>query len=165
MGRIEKEGKVAILTIGKTFGIPTVALRYFNVYGPRQALSNPYTGCCAIFSSRIMNGNPPYIFEDGVQTRDFVYVAEVAYANLLALEKNGGNYQALNVGTGKLTSIRKLAELLLQLLGSELKPIISHEYRAGDIRHCYADITRIEKNSDLNRHFNRKRGCPALLSG
>jgi len=151
------------LTIGKTYGIPTVALRYFNVYGPRQALSNPYTGCCAIFSSRIMNGNPPYIFEDGMQTRDFVHVADVAYANLLALEKNGGNYQALNVGTGKPTSIKRLAELLLQLLGSELKPIISHEYRAGDIRHCYADITRIEKKLGFKPSISIEKGLPGFV--
>jgi dTDP-L-rhamnose 4-epimerase len=98
-----------------------------------------------------------------MQTRDFVHVADVAYANLLALEKNGGNYQALNVGTGKPTSIRKLAELLLQLLGSELKPIISHEYRAGDIRHCYADITRIEKKLGFKPSISIEKGLPSFV--
>jgi len=151
------------LNIGKTYGIPTVALRYFNVYGPRQALSNPYTGCCAIFSSRIMNGNSPYIFEDGMQTRDFVHVADVAHANLLALEKNGGNYQALNVGTGKPASIKKLADLLLRLLGSKLKPIILNEYRAGDVRHCYSDITRIEKTLGYKPTISIEKGLPSFV--
>jgi len=151
------------LTVGKTYGIPTVALRYFNVYGPRQALSNPYTGCCAIFSSRIMNGNPPYIFEDGMQTRDFVHITDVARANLIALEKNGGNYQALNVGTGKPTSIKKLADLLLRLYGSKLKSIISNEYRAGDIRHCYSDITRIEKKLGYKPTISIEKGLPNFV--
>jgi len=129
------------LLTGKTYGIPTVALRYFNVYGPRQALSNPYTGACAIFTSRILNNKPPYLFEDGEQLRDFVHVKDVAKANLLAIERSGADYKAVNIGTGKPTSIKKVAEIIAKALGSNLKPYISNRFRKGDIRHCYADIS------------------------
>ena len=134
------------LLIGKTYGIPTVALRYFNIYGSRQALSNPYTGCAAIFTSRILNNKPPYIFEDGNQTRDFIHVKDIAKANLNALEHNNANYKAINIGTGKPISIKELAETLTKLYNKpNLKPYISNEYRKGDIRHCYADIERARK--------------------
>jgi len=130
------------LLIGDTYDIPTVALRYFNIYGPRQSLSNPYTGVCAIFGSRILNGNPPYIFEDGEQVRDFVHVSDIVNANLLALETNSAENCIINIGSGKATSINKIAECLIEMTGAKLKPIISQKYRKGDIRHCYADITR-----------------------
>ncbi|MFQ6096016.1 MAG: NAD-dependent epimerase/dehydratase family protein, partial [Candidatus Bathyarchaeia archaeon] len=123
-----------------TYGIPTVALRYFNVYGPRQALGNPYTGVCAIFSSRILNNKPPYIFEDGAQQRDFVHVRDVASANVMALERGSADYQAINIGSGVPTSIKQIAELLTEAYGAEHKPYISQRYRKGDVRHCYADI-------------------------
>jgi dTDP-L-rhamnose 4-epimerase len=138
------------LLTGRTYGIPTVALRYFNVYGPRQSLSNPYTGVCAIFSSRILNNKPPYIFEDGKQTRDFVHVRDVARANLLALEKNSANYIAINVGSGKPISISELARLLVEVYGARVTPHISYRYRKGDIRHCYADITRAKEYLDYS---------------
>ena len=130
------------LVVGRAYGIPAVALRYFNVYGPRQALSNPYTGVCAIFSSRLLNGQPPFIFEDGEQTRDFVHVSDIVQANLLALESDRADYQAINVGTGSPTSIRRVAELLAAGLGKEIKPEFVAKYREGDIRHCVADISR-----------------------
>jgi len=130
------------LLVGRTYGLPTVALRFFNVYGPRQALSNPYTGVCALFSNRILNNKPPYIFEDGLQTRDFVHVKDVAKAVLLALEKSGGDYMPINVGSGKPISIIELAEILIKLYGRNVKPYVSYKYRKGDIRHCYADISR-----------------------
>jgi len=134
------------LLTGKTYGIPTVALRYFNIYGSRQALSNPYTGCAAIFTSRILNNKPPYIFEDGNQTRDFIHVKDIAKANLNALEPNNADYQAINIGTGKPLSIKALAETLTKLYNKpNLKPYISNEYRKGDIRHCYADVQRARK--------------------
>src|SRR4029079_5086264 len=94
------------LAVVRSYGIPTVALRYFNVYGTRQALSNPYTGVCAIFSARLLNGNRPLIFEDGEQRLDLVRVSDIVQANLLALESDRANYQAINVGTGAATSIR-----------------------------------------------------------
>lgn len=133
------------LAVGRAYGIATVALRYFNVYGPRQSLSNPYTGVCAIFSSRIKNNNPPLIFEDGLQTRDFIYVDDIVQANILAMEKSQANYKALNVGTGKKTSILEVANVLAKLYGKNIEPEVVNKYRAGDIRHCFADITEIQK--------------------
>jgi dTDP-L-rhamnose 4-epimerase len=133
------------LSIGRAYGIPTVALRYFNIYGPRQALSNPYTGVCAIFSSRIKNNNPPIVFEDGLQTRDFVSVHDIVEANLLAMKRSGANYGSYNVGTGVPTSILDVTNILLKLYGKSIKPDIQNEYRTGDIRHCFADISEIRK--------------------
>lgn len=133
------------LTIGRAYGIPTVALRFFNVYGPRQQLSNPYTGVCAIFQSRIQNGRPPLIFEDGSQTRDFVSVHDIVQALVLASDRQGADYHAVNVGTGRPTSIRSIADLLLRLYGKDLPLEIKNSYRAGDVRHCYADISRAKK--------------------
>lgn len=130
------------LLVGRTYGLPTIALRFFNVYGPRQALSNPYTGVCALFSSRILNDKPPYIFEDGLQMRDFVNVRDAAKAVVLALEKSGGDYMSINVGSGKPTSIIKLAQILIRLYGKNMEPYVSYKYRKGDVRHCYADIAR-----------------------
>jgi dTDP-L-rhamnose 4-epimerase len=133
------------LTVGQTYGIPTVALRYFNTYGPRQALSNPYTGIAAIFSTAILNGNPPLIFEDGLQSRDLIHVKDLVQANLLVLESSEADYQVFNVGTGKPTTILGIAELLLEHLDRpDLEPQIVEQFRAGDIRHCYADIARIQ---------------------
>jgi dTDP-L-rhamnose 4-epimerase len=151
------------LLIGKTYGIPTVALRYFNVFGSRQALSNPYTGCAAIFTSRILNNKPPYIFEDGNQTRDFIHVKDIAKANLNALEHNNANYQAINIGTGKPTSIKGLAETLTKLYNKpNLKPHISNEYRKGDIRHCYADTTKAQKLLNFKPTINLQDGLAEL---
>jgi dTDP-L-rhamnose 4-epimerase len=151
------------LLIGKTYGIPTVALRYFNIYGSRQALSNPYTGCAAIFTSRILNNKPPYIFEDGNQTRDFIHVKDVAQANLNALEHNNANYQAINIGTGKPLSIKKLAETLTKLYNKpNLQPYTSNEYRKGDIRHCYADISKAQKLLNFKPAITLENGLTEL---
>ncbi len=130
------------LAVGRAYKIPTVALRYFNVYGTRQALSNPYTGVCAIFSSRLLNDQAPTIFEDGEQSRDFVHVSDIVKANLLALETSTGDYNAFNVGTGRATSVKRIAELLAAGLGKDIAPTIVGKYREGDIRHCVADITK-----------------------
>ncbi len=133
------------LVTGQAYGIQTVALRYFNVYGPRQSLSNPYTGVAAIFSSRIKNNNPPIIFEDGLQSRDFINVNDIVDANILVMKKNNANYNAFNVGTGTPTNILEIAEILSKLYGKDVRPEIVNKYRAGDIRHCYADISKIRK--------------------
>lgn len=145
------------LLVGRTYGIPTVALRYFNVYGSGQALSNPYTGVCAIFLSRILNGNSPHIFEDGGQTRDFVHVRDIAEANVLALKKNRVDYMTVNIGLGKPTSIKQVAELV-NFHHANVIPHISNRYRKGDIRHCYADITRAEKCLDYKPMVALKEG-------
>jgi dTDP-L-rhamnose 4-epimerase len=130
------------LVVGRAYGIPTVALRYFNTYGPRQALSNPYTGVCAIFSARLLNDQRPVIFEDGDQTRDFVHVSDVVQANLLALETDRADDQPINVATGRPLSVTTVAEILARGLGKTIRPEIVGRYREGDIRHCVADITR-----------------------
>ncbi|MCC2670417.1 MAG: NAD-dependent epimerase/dehydratase [Armatimonadetes bacterium] len=129
------------LCVGSAYEIPSVALRYFNVYGPRQALSNPYTGIAAIFGGRLLNGQRPLVFEDGNQTRDFTHVQDIVQANLLALETDRGDYRAINVGTGNSTSVVQMANLLAEGLGLDLKPEIVGQARTGDIRHCVADIS------------------------
>ena len=140
----KRDQEESVLAVGRAYGIPSVALRYFNVYGPRQALSNPYTGVCAIFSARIKNGNPPLLFEDGLQSRDFVHVTDVAQANLLALENPDANNQALNVGTGRPTTVLDIARTLAKLYGRSVEPQLAQKFRAGDIRHCTADISKIQ---------------------
>src|SRR6266568_6441406 len=133
------------LLIGKTYGIPTVALRFFNACGPGQSLSNPYTGAAAIFMTHIMNNRPPYIFEDGNQLRDFVHVKDIARACLLGLERNDADYLPVNVGTGQPTSIRQISQTLIETYGSDVKPYISNQFRKGDIQHCYASTERASK--------------------
>jgi dTDP-L-rhamnose 4-epimerase len=118
-----------------------VALRFFNVYGPRQALSNPYTGVLAIFASRLMNGQRPLIFEDGLQKRDFVNVHDVARACALALEAEDAAGRAFNIGSGRAFTVREVARALGGALGKDIEPEITGKYRVGDIRHCFADIS------------------------
>ena len=129
--------------LGAAYDIPTVALRFFNVYGPRQALSNPYTGVLAIFASRLLSGRPPVIFEDGEQRRDFVSVHDVAAACELASDKAPQCPGAvLNVGSGRSVTVNQIAAALAETLGkADLAPEVSHRYRVGDIRHCFADIS------------------------
>ena len=130
------------LMVGKSYGIPAAALRFFNVYGPRQALSNPYTGVLAIFAARLLNGRSPMVFEDGQQRRDFVHVLDVANACRLALESKCDG-EVFNVGSGQSRSILSVADDLAQVMGRrDLKPHITGKYRAGDIRHCFADIDK-----------------------
>ncbi len=140
----KKDQEEYALIFGRTYNIPTVALRYFNVYGPRQSLSNPYTGVAAIFSSRIKNNQSPLIYEDGHQRRDFINVRDIVAAKLLALEDPKLRDCALNVGTGRPTSILELAWALIELYGRDLQPQIVGKYRSGDIRDCYADISLLK---------------------
>jgi dTDP-L-rhamnose 4-epimerase len=131
------------LMIGQAYGIATVALRFFNIFGTRQALSNPYTGVLAIFASRFLNNKPPLINEDGYQQRDFVSVYDVTQACRLALEVPTAAGQILNVGSGHQYTIRGIAEQMAKVLGKEhIQPEITEKYRVGDIRHCVADITQ-----------------------
>ncbi|HZJ54145.1 MAG TPA: NAD-dependent epimerase/dehydratase family protein [Myxococcaceae bacterium] len=128
------------LMIGRAHGIPTVALRFFNVYGPRQALSNPHTGVLALFASRLLDGNAPLLFEDGLQQRDFVSVHDVVRACRLALESAVAAGRAFNVGSGSSMSIRTVAAQMAEALGRrQLRPEITGKYRIGDVRHCFAD--------------------------
>jgi dTDP-L-rhamnose 4-epimerase len=128
------------LIFGRTYGIPVTALRFFNIYGTRQALSNPYTGVAAIFATRLINDEAPLVFEDGEQVRDFVNVHDIVRANILAMNQSRADGQIINIGSGKPISIRRVAEILSEALGKDIKPVITGKYRAGDIRHCYADI-------------------------
>jgi len=132
------------MMIGRAYNIPTVAMRFFNVFGTRQALSNPYTGVLAIFASRLSNGNPPLIFEDGNQRRDFVSVYDVAEACALALECDQANGEVFNIGSGNSYTVRELAERFSKVLGQEVEPDITKQYRVGDIRHCFADISKAQ---------------------
>jgi dTDP-L-rhamnose 4-epimerase len=133
------------LLVGQTYDIPTVALRFFNVYGTRQALSNPYTGVLAIFAARYLNDKNPLIFEDGEQRRDFVNIRDVVQACVKALERDQADGQAFNIGSGRHYRVRDIADRLGRLLDKEnLEPLITYRYRAGDIRHCFADISEAE---------------------
>jgi dTDP-L-rhamnose 4-epimerase len=133
------------LMIGEAYRIPTVAMRFFNVYGPRQALSNPYTGVLAIFASRLLNGRSPIIYEDGLQRRDFVSVYDVARALRLALEAPAAPGHAFNVGSGQSASVREIASRMAAVLDTDdTEPQITGNYRVGDIRHCFADISHAQ---------------------
>ncbi|MDI6782904.1 MAG: SDR family NAD(P)-dependent oxidoreductase [bacterium] len=154
------------LSFGTAYRIPTLALRYFNVYGPRQALSNPYTGVAAIFSSRILNGHSPVIYEDGKQTRDFIQVRDIVQANILAMEKEEANYQVFNVGSGQPQTILHVAEVLRDKLDKKkkIKPEVVYKFRKGDIRHCYADITRIQEKLGFEPNVKFEDGMNELTA-
>jgi len=137
----KKDQEEMTLLFGHTYQIPVVALRYFNIYGTRQSLSNPYTGVAAIFASRLMNGKSPVIFEDGKQMRDFVSVHDIVQANLLAMERSGADGKAVNIGSGNPVTISQVAAELQKTLGTSLPVEITGKYRAGDVRHCYGDIS------------------------
>jgi dTDP-L-rhamnose 4-epimerase len=133
--------EVSCLTVGASVGIPALALRYFNVYGPRQALGNPYTGVAAIFCARLLNGLAPHCYEDGLQRRDFVHVSDVARANVLALFAPPSVVGPVNVGSGESRSVLEIARTLAQRLRPGIEATISGERRTGDTRHCFADGT------------------------
>lgn len=140
----KKDQEEYCLVVGRAHKISTVACRYFNVYGPRQALSNPYTGVAAIFSSRIKNGNAPLIYEDGKQSRDFIHVEDIVAGKLFLLQNPKANLDAYNICTGKPTSVEQVARLLAKLHGREdLVPTIARSFRSGDIRHCYGDPSKL----------------------
>lgn len=144
LGKLVQERMCSI--VGDAYGIPTTALRFFNVYGPRQALSNPYTGVIAIFASRLLNGRNPRVFEDGRQRRDFVSVHDVADAVVASATDDalpGGVY---NIGSGESVNIRQLAEKLAAVLGrQDLEPELTGNFRVGDIRHCFADASKARR--------------------
>lgn len=131
-----------VLLIGKTYSIPSVAPRFFNVYGPRQSLSNPYAGVAAIWLSRLLNGKQPVVFEDGGQLRDFVSIHDVVDCLLLMLETSGADYLPVNVGSGETVTILEIARRLNRILGTSIEPSITQQGRLFDIRHNTADIAR-----------------------
>jgi dTDP-L-rhamnose 4-epimerase len=133
------------LVMGRAYAIPTVALRFFNVYGPGQALSNPYTGVAAIFASRLLNDHEPIVFEDGHQSRDFIHVSDIVSGILLALEAENAPGEALNLGTGRPSTVLDVAQALAAGLDVDLEARVVGQYRAGDIRHCFADPARAKQ--------------------
>jgi dTDP-L-rhamnose 4-epimerase len=160
----KRDHEELFLSVGAAYGIPAVALRYFNIYGTRQALSNPYTGVMAIFSARLLNRNRPLIFEDGLQTRDFVHISDIVRANILAMEEAAADGKVFNVGTGKATSVLRIAELLSEQLDFGEPPDVVGRYRAGDIRHCYADISRIRDELGYRPSVDLADGIGELLA-
>lgn len=144
--------------MGKALNIPYSIVRYQNVYGPRQSLNNPYTGILSIFASRLKNGNKIMVYEDGAESRDFSHVLDVVQGTTLALEKDEANFQIFNIANGKRTSVMEIAQLLTSLIDPNNIPEIVYKYRVGDIRHCYADISKAEKLLGYSPNFNFKSG-------
>jgi dTDP-L-rhamnose 4-epimerase len=150
--------------MGRAYNIPTVALRYFNVYGTRQALSNPYTGLCAIFSSRLLNDRSPLIFEDGQQSRDLVHVSDIVQANLLAMERKEADFEAVNIGTGESLTVNDVARILAKGMGKDIRGEITSRYREGDIRHCFADISKARKLLGYSPKVRLQDGMQELIA-
>lgn len=160
----KKDQEEMCLMIGKTYGINVTALRYFNVYGPRQSLSNPYTGVAAIFMSRVKNNNPPIIFEDGLQTRDFIYVKDIVKANILAMKSAKSNLETFNIGSGKPLPIVEMANTIIKSYNSKIAPTIKNKFRKGDVRHCYADLSKSKKKLDFSIDYSFEKGMAELIS-
>jgi dTDP-L-rhamnose 4-epimerase len=139
----KKDQEVYSLMIGEAYKIPTVACRYFNCYGPRQSLNNPYTGAAAIFCSAVKDGKAPLIYEDGNQQRDFIHVKDLVRGKLMILDSSESNYQVFNIGRGKPGSILEVAKTLIEIFDKSLVPNVIGKFRNGDIRHCYADTSKL----------------------
>lgn len=152
------------LIYGRTYGVPVTALRFFNIYGTRQALSNPYTGVAAIFAARLINDQAPLVFEDGEQMRDFVSVHDIVRANMLAMERPESNGQVINIGCGRPIKIKRVAEILAAALGKDIAPVITRKYRAGDIRHCYADLTNARRLLGYEPQITHEEGFRELAA-
>ena len=152
-----------ILLIGKTLKIPAVALRYQNVYGPGQSLANPYTGILSIFSTRLLNRNDIDIYEDGEESRDFVFIDDVVDATVLSLEKKEANNQIFNVGSGVAITVSQVANTLKSLYTSDVEIKVNGKYRLGDIRHNYADLSKIKNALGFIPKFNFKAGVTKFV--
>ncbi len=151
------------LLVGEAYGIGVTALRFFNVYGTRQALSNPYTGVLAIFAARYLNDRPPLVNEDGRQRRDFVSVKDVVAACGLALETPGARGEVFNVGSGRDVSVLEIAERMAAALGREaVRPEITQRYRVGDVRHCFADLTKARRALGYEPRVSLEEGLEEL---
>jgi len=140
----KKNQEEIALFLGKIYDIPVTVFRFFNVYGPRQSLNNPYSGVSAIFTGRIKANRPPVIYEDGLQTRDFISVKDIARAALLVAEDSRTDFQCYNVGSANPITLKSLASILAKGLDSDLSPVVSGEFRKGDVRHCFGDISKIK---------------------
>ena len=159
----KRDHEEMFLSVGRALQIPTVALRLFNTYGSRQALSNPYTGVAAIFISRLLNDQPPLVFEDGRQMRDFVHVHDVARAFATVLDSDRQTWDVFNVGSGTPISVNEIAAILARLLGKNIAPEVLNRYRVGDIRHCFGDISRIERAYGFKPERDMETGMAELI--
>ena len=161
-GITKRDQEELALVLGRAYGLESVALRYLNVYGPRQALGNPYTGVAAIFAARVLSGHAPLVFEDGRQIRDLVHVRDVARATVAAMRAPDAPGMAINVATGRKVTIGWLARTIAAELGSRLEPELTGEFRAGDIRHCFADTAVARSVLDFQPEVSVERGLPEL---
>ena len=159
----KRDQEEMVLAFGRAYGVPATALRFFNAYGPRQALSNPYTGVAAIFAARLLNGRRPVIFEEGHQSRDFVHVSDITAAIAAALDPARADGQALNIGTGRSVSVGEVAAVLAHGLGVELAPEIPGDYRTGDIRHCFADVGQAKTSLGFSAEVTFEAGMGELV--
>lgn len=159
----KKDQEDMVMLFGRTYDLPVVALRRFNVFGPRQSLSNPYTGVAAIFLSRLLNNNRPIVFEDGLQSRDFISVHDIVQANILAIESPRADHKIYNVGAGRQVSVLDIARTLSDLLGREIEPEIVGSFRKGDVRHCFADIGRIREDLGFEPQVSLEEGFRELI--
>ena len=160
----KKHQEDLFVAFGRCYRIPTYALRFFNVFGPRQSLSNPYTGVAAIFLSRLLNGKAPLIFEDGKQSRDFIDVRDIARALLLSVEQEGEGVHVLNLGTGRRVSIAEVAEVLARELQVSIEPERLGHYRVGDIRHCIADPSLAAQVLSFRAQYTLETGLADLIA-
>jgi dTDP-L-rhamnose 4-epimerase len=161
-GITKRDQEELVLVLGRAYGLETVVLRYLNVYGPRQALGNPYTGVAALFAARVVSGRRPLVFEDGQQLRDLVHVADVVRATLAAMDAPTVAGLALNVATGRPVRVGELAARIARALDSTLEPERTGEFRAGDIRHCFADTTRARELLGFEPRRFLETGIPEL---
>ena len=160
----KRDHEEMFIAVGRALQIPTVALRLFNAYGSRQALSNPYTGVAAIFISRLLNDQPPLVFEDGRQMRDFVHVQDVARAFATVLDSDRQTWDVFNVGSGVPISVNEIAAVLARLLGKNIAPEVLNKYRVGDIRHCFGDISKIEREYGFKPERDMDTGMEELIA-
>jgi dTDP-L-rhamnose 4-epimerase len=161
-GITKRDQEELVLVLGRAYGLETVALRYLNVYGQRQALSNPYTGVAAVFAARLLNGRRPLVFEDGRQIRDLVHVSDVVRATRLAMEAPNAPGNAINVATGRRVRVADLAARLARALCVDIAPQIMGEARAGDIRHCFADVNKARDILGFEARRSLADGLPEL---
>ena len=153
-----------VMLMGDLLGIPSVAFRYQNVYGPGQSLSNPYTGILSIFSTRILNGNDLDVYEDGLESRDFVYIDDVVDATILGIEKEEANGEVFNVGSGIATTVKEIAELLKKCYNSDISISVNGKHRLGDIRHNYADLNKAKTVLGFIPKYKFNRGISEFVS-
>ena len=159
----KKDQEDMVMMLGKTYGIDTTSLRFFGTYGPRQALSNPYTGVCSIFSTSLLSGNSPLLYEDGHQTRDLIYVSDIVQALLLSMDHSSAKGEIFNVGTGKPVSILQVANILGKKINPNLEANITYDFRAGDVRHIIADITKIKTKLGFLPKYTFETGIENLI--